>query len=212
MMLPWHGFRKRKVGVPVKGAYAVQPTRPIVASLIVVAALSACSGHRGAVVAAPVASDVVAPDAMPAIRGLRAPSDGLLTSGQPDAGAWEALAGQGVTTVVNLRPDAEMAGRDERSEVEAVGMDYHQIPMAGGDDINQENAARLRQIIAGAGGRVLVHCASGNRAGALLALDAAASGAISPHDALEYGKSAGITSAGIEAVVRERLGLPAATD
>lgn len=187
----------------------MQPIRAIAASFILAAALAACGAHRADTVA-PAAPGVAAPDALPAIRGLRTPTDGLLTAAQPDAGAWAALAAQGVTTVVNLRPDAEMAGRDERSEVEAAGMAYHQIPVAGSADIHHENAARLRQIIAGAGGRVLVHCASGNRAGALLALDAAASGAISPHDALEYGKSAGITSAGIEAVVRERLGLPAA--
>ena len=47
------------------------------------------------------------------VPGLQSPRPDLLTGGQPEAGAWAGLAAHGVTTVINLRPDKELAGRDE---------------------------------------------------------------------------------------------------
>lgn len=152
--------------------------------------------------AAPIASQA-------AIAGLRQPRSDLLTAGQPDATAWRALASDGVVVVVNLRPASELPGRDERAEVAAAGMAYHEIPVAGVGDLTPDNAARLWQLVAGSEGRVLVHCASGNRAGALLAIGAAHAGAMSPEQALMFGRSAGLASPAMEAAVRERLGLPA---
>jgi len=59
---------------------------------------------------------------------------------------------------------------------------------------------------------VLVHCASANRAGALLALAAAQHGAMTPVDALAFGRAAGLSSPVLEADVRARLGLPDSND
>jgi len=110
--------------------------------------------------------------------------------------------------VVNLRPDHEMAGRNEAAEVAAAGMSYVGIPVAGADAVDADNARRLWTLLKASDGPVFVHCASGNRAGALLALGAAQSGGMAPEAALEFGRSAGLTS--LEAVVRKRLGLPPA--
>ncbi|WP_202845295.1 beta-lactamase hydrolase domain-containing protein [Luteimonas saliphila] len=159
------------------------------------------------------ANTAVVPQAIP---GLRAPRPGLLTAGQPAAADWHRLADDGVATVVNLRPEAEMQGRDARAEVTGAGMAYHAIPVAGASDLSDANAAALWQLLEGAEGTVLVHCASANRAGALLAIGAARSGAMGPVEALAFGKSAGLTSPALEAAVRGRLGLeleaPAAGD
>lgn len=133
----------------------------------------------------------------------------LMTAGQPPAEAWAPLARQGVTAVINLRSDAEMQGRDDATAVVAQGMDYHRIPVGDGADITPENAAALWQLLAQARGSVLVHCASGNRAGALLAVGAARAGQMSPEQALEFGRTAGMRS--LEPRVRELLALPAAT-
>ena len=133
------------------------------------------------------------------------PRAGLLTGGQPSPTDWAALKAQGVAMVVNLRPDAEMAGRNEGAEVAAAGMAYIGIPVAGPDALDADNARRLWTLLKLSDAPVFVHCASGNRAGALLALGAAQSGGMAPEDALEFGRSAGMTS--LEPVVRERLGL-----
>lgn len=142
-----------------------------------------------------------------ATANLRQPREDLLTGGQPDANAWPALAAQGVRTVINLRADGEPGARDEAPEVAAAGMRYVSIPIAGASDITPANARALAQVIEQADGRVLVHCASGNRVGALLALSAAQEG-MDADDALEFGKRAGLT--GAEPRVRELLGLPPA--
>jgi uncharacterized protein (TIGR01244 family) len=141
---------------------------------------------------------------------LHVPRAGLVTGGQPDATAWRDLHAAGVTRVINLRPASELGSRDEASEVEASGMDYVQIDVAGAGDLTADKARLLWQSLQDQSGTVLVHCASGNRAGALLALAAAQIGGMSPLAALEFGKSAGLTK--LEPVVRERLGLPLQTN
>lgn len=157
--------------------------------------------------ASPPAASMTATTAHDAIPNQREPRANLLTGGQPDASAWQALAARGVTTVINLRPDAELGERDEAAEVAATGMEYVSIPVAGAGDITPEKARALSQAIALAKGRVLVHCASSNRVGALLALGAAQEGA-DAQAALQFGKDAGL--AGAEPRVRELLGLPPA--
>ncbi|MFC3550859.1 beta-lactamase hydrolase domain-containing protein [Lysobacter cavernae] len=141
---------------------------------------------------------------------LRQPRAALLTAGQPPARAWKALAADGVTTVINLRPTDEMGGRDEAAEVAAAGLRYHALPVAGAGDITTDNARGLWTLIAQAQahGKVLVHCASGNRVGALLAIAAAGEGGVSAEQALQFGRAAGL--AGLEPLVREQLALPPA--
>lgn len=173
--------------------------------------LAACAGHAPLTVAATPVVEEDHAAVVAAIPGLHRPRDGLITAAQPGQEAWSALAAEGVTTVINLRTDDEMAGRDQAAEVAAAGMAYHHLPIASADDLTGDNAARLRALIDNAGGQVLVHCASANRAGALLAIDAAQSGGMTPVEALAFGQSAGMTSARLEAEVRKRLGLPDAS-
>ena len=155
--------------------------------------------------AQPAATSAPAP-AQPASQ-WRQPRPGLYTGGQPTPGDWAALKARGVTMVVNLRPDAEMAVRNEAAEVAAAGMAYIGIPVAGADAVNADNARRLWTLLKASDAPVFVHCASGNRAGALLAIGAAHSGGMTLEAALEFGRAAGLTS--LEPVVRERLGMPA---
>lgn len=134
------------------------------------------------------------------------PRGDLITAGQPAPEDWLRLRGRDVSTVINLRTDAEMQGRDEATEVTAAGLDYQQLPVAGAADIDADHADQLWQRIEAAPGRVMVHCASGNRVGALLAIGAARHGDMSPGQALAFGQKAGLTS--LEPKVREVLGLP----
>jgi uncharacterized protein (TIGR01244 family) len=134
---------------------------------------------------------------------LNMPKPGLYTAGQPAAGDWAALADAGVRTVVNLRTAKEMQGRDERSEVAAAGMRYIEIPVDGAGGISSENARRLNEALASARGDVLVHCATSNRAGGLLAVALAQQG-MGADDALAIGRAAGMKST--EARVLELLG------
>ncbi|MDA0679641.1 MAG: sulfur transferase domain-containing protein [Proteobacteria bacterium] len=125
-----------------------------------------------------------------------------VSSGQPDTEVLLLAKNAGFTTVVDLRGESEDRGFDEAAEVSALGMSYVTLPIANADDVTFENAAAFDKILAAAEGPVLVHCASGNRVGALFALREKMSGA-SNDDALAAGKAAGLTS--LEPVVLERL-------
>lgn len=131
---------------------------------------------------------------------LLRPREGLVVAGQPATGDWTALAASGIRTVINLRPQAELQGRDERAEVAAAGMRYVELPVSGPADITQENAEALSRLLAQADGPVLVHCASGNRVGGLLAVAMVQSG-MPVSAALDFGRSAGMKS--IEGRTRE---------
>lgn len=164
----------------------------------IVLALSACAGAPAREPARPLAST-------PSGVALSQPQPKLYTSGQPAAGDWQALADAGVRTVINLRTAKEMQGRDERAEVEAAGMRYLELPIDGAAAVNADNARTLSQLLGAQRGQVLLHCASGNRVGGLLALVAAQDG-MPAEDALALGRRAGMKST--ESKVREVLGVP----
>ena len=137
---------------------------------------------------------------------LLQPLPGLYTAGQPAASDWAAIKARGVRTVVNLRAPGELKDRDEAAEVRAAGLRYVEIPVSGAEGINPDNARALHEALAPAhGGGVLVHCASGNRAGALLALEQRDFDRVAAERALEIGKSGGVT--GLEGKLRQALGI-----
>lgn len=122
------------------------------------------------------------------------PGSGLCTGGRPRPEHLAAAAQRGVKVVVNLCPPAEAADYDEAAAVTALGMRYINIPVAGPADLTLENAQHLAAALSGtgAGQRALLHCASGNRAGALLALKASYVDGKSPAEALAIGRAAGL--------------------
>lgn len=141
----------------------------------------------------------------------RQPLPGVFSAGQPTADDWAGIANAGVGTVIDLRPDSERPQRDEAGEVRKAGMHYVQIPVAGPQDLGPQAATALwhaLQVAQKDGGQVLVHCASANRAGALLALAMAQHGGRSSAQALQLGREAGMTSTAPR--VRELLGVEAA--
>ena len=135
--------------------------------------------------------------------GIATPVDGISSTGQPDAAALRAFADSGYVAVIDLRgPEEDRGLDDEQVIVESLGMDYISLPITGGDAISYESAQELDAILQRLEGPVLVHCGSGNRAGALLALRHSMQGA-GDEEAIAYGKDAGLR--GLEDVVKQRL-------
>lgn len=126
----------------------------------------------------------------------------FVASGQPDEAALRAIADAGFVAVVDLRSVNEDRGLDEQATINRLGMSYASLPISGAADITFDNATVLDLILANYEGRVLVHCLSGNRVGALYALREKLLGA-SFDDALAVGKAAGLTR--LESVVKEQL-------
>ncbi len=137
-----------------------------------------------------------------AIKNIRNPYQNVFSSGQPSKQQLSALAKLGIKHIVNLRPAMEQDW-DEAKYVASLDMVYHSIPVAGAEGITENNANSLQQTLTNIGNEpVLVHCASGNRVGALVALyKGLSTGDVDTSIAL--GQSWGLT--GLEPVIRRIL-------
>ena len=160
-------------------------------------ALSACAGDSEV----PSASRLKADLNTVVETGVVRPIDGITAAGQPDEAALAVFAKNGYVAVIDLRTAGEERGLNEKSVVEGLGMDYVSVPIDR-DDITFENADSLDKLIRSYDAPVLVHCASSNRVGALLALRASLGGA-DDAAAIEVGKQGGLKS--LEGQVRDIL-------
>lgn len=133
------------------------------------------------------------------------PSENLITGGQPDPDQLADLAEGGLSTVINLRTEGE-SGNTESDLIESLGMNYVSIPIGGAEDLTEANARLLAEALEQAESPVLLHCGSGNRVGALLAMKAFYVDEMSAEDALALGTAAGVTK--LEPVLRSKLALP----
>lgn len=127
------------------------------------------------------------------------PVDGVTTAGQPDAAALKVFAENGYVAVIDLRTQGEDRGLDEPAVVTDLGMEYVSLPIGRGD-ITIEKARELDALLDAYDRPVLLHCASSNRVGALIAL--------SLYDetgdvelAMEMGRAAGMKS--LESTVKK---------
>jgi uncharacterized protein (TIGR01244 family) len=134
--------------------------------------------------------------------GTVSPVDGITSAGQPNEAALEVFADAGYATVIDMRSEGEDRGFDEAKVVEELGLHYVTLPIDSNEAISFENARKLDELLNKYPGPVLVHCASGNRVGALLALRASLGGA-DDDSALAFGHEGGLTR--LEPVVKERL-------
>ena len=135
--------------------------------------------------------------------GAVKPVDGVTSAGQPTEEALQVFSDSGYVAVIDLRGESEDRGmEDQQAVVEELGMDYVALPISGREMLSFENAERLDSLLEQYDGPVLVHCGSGNRVGALLALRESLNGA-SDEEALEYGREGGLTR--LEGIVREQL-------
>lgn len=159
--------------------------------------LSACASDIDPVSATPLKVDLE--NVIEA--GVVQPVDGITSAGQPDEAAFKIFADSGYAAVIDLRTDGEDRGLDEEAVVQGLGMDYLSFPI-GSDGISFENARALDEALNAYDKPVLVHCASGNRVGALLALRASLNGA-DDATAMELGRQGGLTR--LEPKVREIL-------
>ncbi len=143
------------------------------------------------------------------IDGTRTPEPGLLTGGQPTPEQLREAARAGVRTIINLRGNDEPGYEWEANLAKELGLTYVHIPIGGADDLTRANVGRFDVALDAARekGPVLVHCASGNRAGALLALQRGWIKGASPDAAIAFGIDAGLTR--LEIPTRALLETPA---
>jgi uncharacterized protein (TIGR01244 family) len=125
-------------------------------------------------------------------------------SAQPTAEALVKLPAAGVRTVINLRPAGEAPHLDEKSVVEKAGMQYRSLPIDGAAGLTRDNVVAFDRLLTEAReGKVLLHCASGNRVGAMMALRARWIQGKSSEEALAIGRGSGLK--GLEGDVKALL-------
>jgi uncharacterized protein (TIGR01244 family) len=96
----------------------------------------------------------------------------MLVAGQIRPEDVGAAAAEGVTLIVNNRPDGEQPGQPTSEEIEAAaaaaGLDYCHIPVSGG--LMPEQVEAMGKALESAEGTVLAFCAAGTRSTYLWAL------------------------------------------
>src|SRR3546814_239550 len=107
------------------------------------------------------------------------------------------------TTLFRATPDEETPGFDGAGTVRAAGVGYSNLPLAGPPDLTRENVLAFDALLRDAERPVLVHCASGNRVGAMAALRAAWVEGLPAEEAIAIGRDWGLK--GLEDEVRRRL-------
>lgn len=133
------------------------------------------------------------------------PAANLGTGGRAQPADLQQAQAQGVKTVVNLCPISEDPGFDEAALVASLGMDYVNIAVASAADLTPAKARELADVLAAKAGPTLVHCASGNRVGALFALKAHHVDGVAAEQAIEIGRAHGLKA--MEPAVRQLLGI-----
>lgn len=156
------------------------------------------------------AGTVAGADPAPALGILneKHPLPGVTTGGQPTVEQLAAAKAAGYKTIVNLRPAGEFPELDEAAEAKKLGIGYVYLPIAGPADLTEANAAAVLALLRDESQQpMLVHCGSGNRVGALVAIGSRKIEGSSAEEALARGQEAGLTT--LEPAVRQVLGLPA---
>ncbi|SFN04266.1 fused DSP-PTPase phosphatase/NAD kinase-like protein [Dokdonella immobilis] len=121
-------------------------------------------------------------------------ADGHYAGGQPTPAQLAGLARAGVRTVINLRAPDEPVEYDEAAEAARLGLHYVPLPITGAADLDRERVRQFGRALdeARRAGGVLIHCASANRVGAIVALDEVFNRGCPLHSALERGREAGL--------------------
>ena len=110
---------------------------------------------------------------------FRTLSDRVLASPQITVADIAEAQRQGVTLVVNNRPEGEAPDQTPGAEIaaaaEAAGIDYRAIPVDP-SGFSHDQVEQMREALEGAEGRTLAYCRSGTRSTFLWALATASSG------------------------------------
>ena len=104
---------------------------------------------------------------------IRQLDDKVMVSGQVAPNDVAGLAEQGITVLVNNRPDGEEPGQplagDIEHAAEAAGISYHFVPISRG--IGPADVESMQEALRDAeGGKLLAFCRSGTRSALAIAL------------------------------------------
>ena len=138
------------------------------------------------------------------LNGLE-PEPGLILGGQPSEAQLSDMAKSGVRTIIDLRRAEEDRGFDEASRAQALGLDYHLLEVGATTLRRPSTFEQFFELLKGAEKPVVVHCASGNRVGALYYAWLVTESSVPREDARRQAWESGLRSEALEAAVDEYL-------
>lgn len=143
------------------------------------------------------------PAELPELPHALSPAPGIVSAGRLGPADVQRVRAAGIRHVIDLTPDAETPDFDEATAVRAAGLVYSNLPLRGPADLTRENVLAFDALVRDAKRPVLVHCASGNRVGAMAALRAAWVEGRPLEEAVAVGRAWGLK--GLEGEVRRRI-------
>ena len=154
------------------------------------------------VLAAPVAA---AEQKDHGLRGAKHPEPGVLFGGQPTEEQLQSMAADGLSFVLDLRAEGENRGFDEPAALRSLDVPYLNVPVDADRLALPETFERFIEAMDKVDGPVLVHCASGNRVGALYYAYLVAGKGVDREEARSRARENGLRSAALEKAVDRYL-------
>ena len=155
--------------------------------------------------AAPACSDGTTEPLALDLTNFRVLEGRVVGGGQVDVEQFPGMAADGYSLVINLRSEAEPFPENEGELAQAAGMHYLHIPLGGGDLVRSHATLLAAALEAHGDGNVLIHCASGNRVGALWGLHVAVRDELNSDEGVQAARDAGMQSEGLAECVRAAL-------
>ncbi len=132
------------------------------------------------------------------------PEEGVIFGGQPTADQLRALSKVG-GEVINLRMPEEDAGFAEPALAVELGLEYRSLPVNGEALSDPATFERFFDLLESAKRPVLVHCASGNRVGALYYAFLVERRGVERSQALTQARQYGLRSEALQQAVERHL-------
>ncbi len=133
------------------------------------------------------------------------PEPDVLFGGQPTEAQLEAMATDGLAFVVDLRAEGEDRGYDEPAALQNLDVPYVNLPVDGERLTQPGTFERFIETMKKLEGPTLVHCASGNRVGALYYAYLVAGKGVDREEARALAKENGLRSSALEKAVDRYL-------
>ncbi len=139
------------------------------------------------------------------LRGAKFPQPGVLFGGQPTQAQLEAMAADGLGFVLDLRAEGEDRGFDESAALQGLDVAYLNLPVDAERLTEPATFERFIETMKKLDGPTLVHCASGNRVGALYYAYLVAGKGVDREEARALAKENGLRSPALEKAVDRYL-------
>ena len=139
------------------------------------------------------------------LNNAKFPEPGVLFGGQPTEAQLEAMAADGLAFVLDLRAEGENRGFDETAALQSLDIPYVNLPVDADRLAQPETFERFIDTMKKLDGPTLVHCASGNRVGALYYAYLVAGKGMDREQALSRAQEMGLRSSALEKAVDRYL-------